>query len=998
MSLDLAALDAVPTLGVAQSHLRNCWANVHRVKACKRRCSAVLEQCVALLIALHGCGSGDNSKSKEITSMMEDLDKKISDWAALGPLQSFLRRQDIKLGIHEILQNIDIFILKFNVNLEHRHPRSHVLQERDNADIRDLLQIIVGSKTEIQTLLRMSEQALYEVMETLQTELYDSLLVEPTRNNFAKALWFLHEETNKLPPLTDLTGQVKFDGVLGNNYPGEWLGMKVELRALRSPANISDVRQRYEREVKKWRQLRHDNVISVYGVVYGGVDMFTVQPWMDNGTAVDVVRRNPDVNRLKMLNDIASGLEYLHKENIVHGDLRGATVLIDANGCALLSDFGITSFTRKLDNGTVSPDTTNSRWFAPELLRNNCSVSTQSDVWSFAMVCLELITGEPPFSKIAHDITVLRELEQGKTPDRPGPAATVRGLSDELWALMRKCWHRKPESRPSAATVKSRLLHQRDSGSSSQKKPFFSLRRPRTADGNTPKPESHLRVPSLPSPRSAADLNPSLTMGDIMPRHPASPGTVDYSIRSGPSQLDDLALQAKFGSLYLADRSTPSLFPDTDSELQSVVSGSSQYSLQDSLMLLNATPTGDVFAGNLEGFVDRLLSPDAPQHSEFQEVILSTCYDWTTPEHLLAIIVRRFSEAGLNPKASAELQLNVFGVLTFWLSSSRLQVHAQLLSQIEQFCWSVVSTKASSLNENARRLLQLARERANMDNALASPLVPSSTKIPRTADILPRDLAIALALLEGDKYSSILPADYIRHLRKLEGPNRVDAASVENNRIILWVKKSVLTPSRVETRAEVLKFFVNAAHECRKFRNFASLSAITNALQSTPIERLTLTVGALSPHLRDMLQDLKNLLDPSNNHLTYRAALKPEEALDPKYKEFCIPWLAVHLRDLHSLLENYPPKVQVDGRSLINFHRYSKFMEHVRCLSLFKPPDLERYRHNGQLAYLQHQLRGLHFDSDPDAALMERSLELEADETRIHRTRALELKRLGFRS
>jgi son of sevenless-like protein len=146
-------------------------------------------------------------------------------------------------------------------------------------------------------------------------------------------------------------------------------------------------------------------------------------------------------------------------------------------------------------------------------------------------------------------------------------------------------------------------------------------------------------------------------------------------------------------------------------------------------------------------------------------------------------------------------------------------------------------------------------------------------------------------LLEGDQYRSILAADYIRHLRKIEGPNNVDTARVENNRVILWVKKSVLTPSRVETRAEVLKFFVNTAQECRKLRNFASLSAITNALQSTPIERLTLTIGALSPHLQDMLKDLRNLLDPSNNHLTYRAALKPQESLDPQYKEFCVPWL-----------------------------------------------------------------------------------------------------------
>ncbi|KAJ6546433.1 ras guanine nucleotide exchange factor domain-containing protein [Mycena vulgaris] len=686
---------------------------------------------------------------------MDKVDKKISDWAALSPLQSFLRRDDIRREIDKILQNVAALILKFKVlDVAERHPASHILLEEDNREIRDLLQIVVGSPAEMQSLLSMSDQPLYQVMETLQTELNDPHLAEPIRSNFVQALRLLHAKTNELP-LTD-------------------------------------------------------------------------------------------------------------------------------------------------------------------------------------------------------------------------------------------------------ATIKSKFFHRRESGSSSEKKPLLSLRRPRTAEGSSSKfssGHSHLRVPSMPSSSSAtppADSHPPLTMGGFVHR---LPGAVDYSegidTRSPPPHGP--ASHTKFANLYHSDRSTPSLFPDTDSDLQSARSGSSQYSLPESLMLLDITPAGDVFAGNLEGLVDRLLTPDTLKHSEFQEVVLCTCCDFTTPENLLAMIIRRFYEAELNPTSSETLQSNTFGVLTFWLSSHCLQVHPHLLTEIEQFCLSVISAKGSPMNENARRLLRLTKERASRDNPPPSP-TPSSTKIPRTADILPRDLAIALTLLEGEKYRLILPADYIRHLRKMEGPNKVDAAGVENNRVILWVKKSVLTPSRVETRAEVLKFFVNAAHECRKLRNFASLSAITNALQSTPIERLTLTVGALSPHLRDMLQDLKNLLDPSNNHVTYRAALKPEEALDPQYKDFCIPWLAVHLRDLHSLLENYPLKVQIDGRPLINFRRYTKFMEHVRGLSLFKPPDLERYRQNGQLAYLQHQLRGIHFDPDSDVALMQRSLELEADETRIHRTRALELKRLGFRS
>lgn len=58
--------------------------------------------------------------------------------------------------------------------------------------------------------------------------------------------------------------------------------------------------------------------------------------------------------------------------------------------------------------------------------------------------------------------------------------------------------------------------------------------------------------------------------------------------------------------------------------------------------------------------------------------------------------------------------------------------------------------------------------------------------------MLPRDLAIALTLLEGDKYKVILPTDYIAHLEKQPRPNNVEAAYLANNKIVLWVKKSVL--------------------------------------------------------------------------------------------------------------------------------------------------------------------------------------------------------------
>ncbi|KAF7359517.1 Serine/threonine-protein kinase STY17 [Mycena sanguinolenta] len=824
-----------------------------------------------------------------------------------------------------------------------------------------------------------------EVMKELQTELYDPRLIIEPRDSFTKALRFLREQTDKLPPLVDLTGQIKFDAVdpntsmLGDNiYSGEWLGTeKVELRMIRS--FVMDTRE----------------ILSPYGIFHSERNLFVVQPWMNDGTAVEFLQRNPENDRLRILNEIASGLEYLHKEDIIHGDLRGANVAIDVNSSPLLSGFGIASF---LEEHSTDMTFTNPRWSAPELLRNGGCTSKQADVWSFAMTALELMTGQPPFHSIPSDITVLRELDHGKIPDRPD------GLSDELWGIMRKCWRNKPTSRPSAEAVNSKLLALRGLTIHSSKSPkrrlfSFTRHRPSTVDGTSSHPfAGHFSISSrrtsspLPSPghptTEAIGRTRTSSVGAVL--HPESSiASRSLSFRSDRSESEIISVSQPQRQLYLSSGgSTPPLSPDTDSDLQSATSGSSSFfSLPDSLMLLDDPATGDVYAGSVEGLVDKLLSPDTVKGSAFAEVFLSTFHDFTTPDKLLCLIIQRFHD-------SHSLQSNIFAILGFWLSSDGLHVSPRVLSLMKEFCLTLMPSST-----DARRVFNLAEQKASLIEAPpVSPVSPKSARLLRTADILPRDLAIALTLLEGDNYWSILPCDYFNHIRKAEGSNRVEVASSSNNKLILWVKKSILSPSQVETRAEVFKFFLNAAHECRKLRNFSSLSAITNALESTPIERLTLTVGALSSHHQDMLQDLKSLLEPSNNHSTYRKALKPTTALDPKYRDFCIPWLAVHLRDLHSLLQNYPPTVEVQGRTLINFRRYSKFMEHVRGLRLLKPPDLDRYRETGQLAYLQHQLRGVHFDPNTDVALMERSLELEADETRIHRTRALELKRLGFRS
>ena len=83
--------------------------------------------------------------------------------------------------------------------------------------------------------------------------------------------------------------------------------------------------------------------------------------------------------------------------------------------------------------------------------------------------------------------------------------------------------------------------------------------------------------------------------------------------------------------------------------------------------------------------------------------------------------------------------------------------------------------------------------------------------MPKASEIKPQDLAIALSLLEGDQYKMLVPSDYIAHLRRHPGYNNVRGAYTTNNRIVYWVKESILHYDRVDQRVDVLKFFIHTA-------------------------------------------------------------------------------------------------------------------------------------------------------------------------------------------
>ena len=99
-----------------------------------------------------------------------------------------------------------------------------------------------------------------------------------------------------------------------------------------------------------------------------------------------------------------------------------------------------------------------SRWLAPELInpprkkRHQQPMGTkQADIFAFAMLAIEVFTGQLPFGDIGPE-TVILMISRGQRPEKPQGAENC-GLTPGIWRFIQKCWHQNPAKRPDIETV-----------------------------------------------------------------------------------------------------------------------------------------------------------------------------------------------------------------------------------------------------------------------------------------------------------------------------------------------------------------------------------------------------------------------------------------------------------------------------------------------------------------------------------------------------------------
>ena len=262
-------------------------------------------------------------------------------------------------------------------------------------------------------------------------------------------------------------------------HKATWLAIQVAKKTFEGHENPD-----FMKEVGILGRLYHPNITSMFCC-----DKATNNRWcaiimeLIDGDLHDLMRQRCNENNdshwpftileaVDIMHQISEGVKYLHDQKIVHRDLKSFNILVKAVKAkgsrieyvhAKVADFGLSKTKESsISYSTQTFNTGTNRWMAPEVI--NLNVGGQGttmkpkypfkcDVYSFAMLCYEVLTGYEPFYEERSLSKVKEKVLKGERPNLPDHCPP------SLKELIERCWAQEPKERPSFADICSELKY-----------------------------------------------------------------------------------------------------------------------------------------------------------------------------------------------------------------------------------------------------------------------------------------------------------------------------------------------------------------------------------------------------------------------------------------------------------------------------------------------------------------------------------------------------------
>ena len=225
------------------------------------------------------------------------------------------------------------------------------------------------------------------------------------------------------------------------------LGRQVALKVLhRRFAQDAEFVARFRREAEAAAGLQHPNIVSIYDRGQVGDTFYIAMEYVRGSTLAEAIRGGLTPQRATALvRDVLQAAGFAHQHGIIHRDLKPQNVMIDGQGRAKVTDFGIAQagVSEITQPGSVMGT---AHYLAPEQAQG-LDVTYSSDLYSIGVILFEALTGQVPFQAESSVAVAMKQVSE--VP--PAPSSINPNVSPALDAVVQRALAKDPAQRFSSA-------------------------------------------------------------------------------------------------------------------------------------------------------------------------------------------------------------------------------------------------------------------------------------------------------------------------------------------------------------------------------------------------------------------------------------------------------------------------------------------------------------------------------------------------------------------
>jgi serine/threonine protein kinase len=264
--------------------------------------------------------------------------------------------------------------------------------------------------------------------------------------------------------LGELLGPYRLESVLGEGAVGVVFRATrvldeevVALKVLKRLLSRNEVyRQRFVREARVASEVRHTHLVPILDLAEARGYHYLVVAYVEGGSLADRIAARgalPVEDTVRLAAEMASALDALHRSGIVHRDVKPSNVMLDPEGRAAVTDFGLAkgpAYTVLTEPGQVMGTLD---YIAPELIRGE-ETGPPADVYALGCVVHECLAGTPPFADRR-----LFEIAAAHLDDTPPDVSELRAdVPRAVAEVLQRAMAKEPAERPRTGTAFANLL------------------------------------------------------------------------------------------------------------------------------------------------------------------------------------------------------------------------------------------------------------------------------------------------------------------------------------------------------------------------------------------------------------------------------------------------------------------------------------------------------------------------------------------------------------